>query len=296
MNKLYMMIGLPGSGKSTVARKLSERENAVIVSSDDIRKELFGNDENQSNNKKVFKIVEERIKENLKQRNVIYDATNINYKKRMLFLQKIKDVEKIAFLVLTPYRECLYRNGQRERHVPTYVIKRMYCNFYIPQYYEGFDNIMIFNNSSMNLNFNTDELFERLSYISQDNPYHTLTIGKHCLKAAAQFDEEEQDILFKAALYHDIGKEFTKQFVNCKGEKTDIAHYYDHEKVSAYKAMFYLMDEPKWKVLYICRLIQWHMLLHSNLSEKSKKRYIELLGEECWKNLELLHQADLKAK
>ena len=296
MNKLYMMIGLPGSGKSTISRKLSKKENAVIVSSDDIRKEIFGNEKNQSDNKKVFKIAEERVKEKLKIGNVIYDATNINYKKRMEFLQKIKDVEKIAFLVLTPYRECLLRNEQRERRVPISVIKRMYCNFYVPQYYEGFDNIMIFNSSSISLNFNTDELFKRLNYISQDNPHHTLTIGKHCLKVASEFDKEEQDILFKAALYHDIGKEFTKQFVNCKGEKTDIAHYYNHEKVSAYKAMFYLTDEPKWKVLYICKLIQWHMLLHNNLSEKGKKKYIDLLGQECWKDLELLYQADLKAK
>ncbi len=296
MNKLYMMIGLPGSGKSTIATRILQRENAIIVSTDSIRKELFGNEEEQSNNEKVFSVAEERIKENIRSRNVIFDATNINYKKRMELLKRIKNAKKIAFLVLTPYRECLWRNEQRKRYVPTEVIKRMYCNFYVPQYYEGFDNIIVFDNSSANKNFDTEELFKRLNCISQDNPYHTLTIGKHCLKAAKQFDKKEQDILFKAALYHDIGKEFTKQFVNCKGEKTDIAHYYGHEKVSAYTTMFYLKDELIWEVLYICKLIQWHMLLHNNLSEKGKKKYIKLLGKECWKDLELLYQADLKAK
>ena len=40
MNKLYMMIGLPASGKSTIAKELSKSEEAIVVSSDEIRKEL----------------------------------------------------------------------------------------------------------------------------------------------------------------------------------------------------------------------------------------------------------------
>ena len=81
--------------------------------------------------------------------NMIYDATNINYKKRMAFLQKINkmDVEKIAIMVATPYNECLERNASRERQVPEEVIKRMYYNFYVPQCFEGFDDIIVKYNS-----------------------------------------------------------------------------------------------------------------------------------------------------
>lgn len=38
---LYVLIGVPGAGKSTVAKKISEKEDAAIFSSDDIREEWY---------------------------------------------------------------------------------------------------------------------------------------------------------------------------------------------------------------------------------------------------------------
>lgn len=67
MNKLYMMIGLPGSGKSTIAKEISKSEDAVIVSSDEIRKEL-GDINDQSQNNKVFEEAEKRLKQNILER------------------------------------------------------------------------------------------------------------------------------------------------------------------------------------------------------------------------------------
>lgn len=67
MNKLYMMIGLPGSGKSTIAKELSKSEDTVIVSSDEIRKEL-GDINDQSQNNKVFEEVEKKLKQNIMER------------------------------------------------------------------------------------------------------------------------------------------------------------------------------------------------------------------------------------
>lgn len=97
MNKLFMLVGLPASGKTTCGKRLAEVEDALIVSSDEIRKELLGDVNDQTKNEQVFKEVENRIINGLKERNVIYDATNINYKRRMAFLQKIKNVEKLLF-------------------------------------------------------------------------------------------------------------------------------------------------------------------------------------------------------
>ena len=45
MTTLYMMVGLPASGKSTYAKLLAEEVDGIIVSSDAIRKEWYG-DEN----------------------------------------------------------------------------------------------------------------------------------------------------------------------------------------------------------------------------------------------------------
>ena len=47
---LYMMVGVPGSGKSFIAKGL----NCPIVSSDAIRKELYGSEDDQSHNGEVF--------------------------------------------------------------------------------------------------------------------------------------------------------------------------------------------------------------------------------------------------
>ena len=42
MSKLVMMIGLPGSGKSTIAKEMvSQLNNAEILSSDEFRKKLY---------------------------------------------------------------------------------------------------------------------------------------------------------------------------------------------------------------------------------------------------------------
>ena len=67
MVKFYMMIGLPASGKSTIAKEISESEDAVIVSSDEIRREM-GDVNDQSKNTEVFEEVERRLKQNILER------------------------------------------------------------------------------------------------------------------------------------------------------------------------------------------------------------------------------------
>ena len=88
-----MIVGLPASGKSTYAKELSEKYNANIHSSDVIREELSGDVNNQNINSKVFQTLHSRIKEDLRNgKNCIYDATNINYKRRMAFLQELNKI------------------------------------------------------------------------------------------------------------------------------------------------------------------------------------------------------------
>ena len=251
----------------------------------------------------MFEIVEEKIIDGLKNgKNMIYDATNINYKKRMAFLQKINkmDVEKIAIMVATPYNECLERNASRERQVPEEVIKRMYYNFYVPQCFEGFDDIIVKYNSDFVF------FFEDLKDMPHDNPHHELSILEHCKKVErilARKIEQEITPLIIAGRLHDIGKIQTKTFINTKGETTEIAHYYSHENVSAYDSLFYLSIrmrlEKKFEnefALDTIKLIQWHMLLHKDLSEKTINKYKKMFGKDIWNDLELLHEADCEAK
>ena len=302
MNKFIMLVGLPGSGKSSVAQKLSITENAVIHSSDTLREELFGDVNECNRNDELFNELHHRIKSDLQEgKNIIYDATNINYKKRKAFLDGLKkfDVHKQCVLVATPYEKCLSQNTSRERQVPEYVTKRMYMNIYIPQYYEGWDSIEIRYNAE-GYEFNTHELFNGengLNRISQDNPHHTLTIGKHCLRCMQISEELLDDFETNlSALYHDIGKRFTKVFKNSKGEVTEQAHYYQHHLVSAYDSLFYLSDLDQEQLLKIANYIQWHMYPFFIQTEKTRNKFIGLVGQEFYDKLMILHEADKRAK
>ncbi len=301
MNKMIMIVGLPASGKSKVAQELSKEFNATIHSSDSLREELFGNINEVSKNNELFTELHKRIKRNLlSNKNVIYDATNISYKKRKSFIESLNKIncEKVCYLIATPYEQCLKQNQLRERKVPDYVVEKMYKQIYIPQMYEGWDEINIIWN--VDHTFDTHILFNGengLNKINQDNPNHTLTIGHHCLKCMQLCEEMLDDFeLNMATLYHDIGKRFTKQFKNSKGEDTDIAHYYQHHLVSAYDSLFYLKKLEKESILDITNYIQWHMQPFFIKSDKTRDKFIRLVGQEFYNKLMILHEADKNAK
>ena len=84
MIKFFMMIGLPASGKSEQAKKLAAEYNAEIFSSDELRVEMFGDVNHQEDNNALFNELHKRIRECLASgKSAIYDACNINYKRRM---------------------------------------------------------------------------------------------------------------------------------------------------------------------------------------------------------------------
>lgn len=212
MADLYIMCGLPGSGKSTFAKELAEKENAIIVSTDSIRQEFYGNEEIQGDTEKVFKKAYIDILNNLnRNNNVIFDATNINFKSRIDIVKRYKKYADKIICVFraTPYEVCLERNSKRDRKVPEQVIRRMYEHFFVPQMYEGFDRIIV----DMEIEHLNYYAWEQLQDISQDNPYHTLTVLEHCKETLRQL-KSANIYLRLAALYHDIGKLKTKSFDN----------------------------------------------------------------------------------
>ena len=298
MGRFVMMIGLPASGKTYYAEH--SYSDYLIFSSDLIRKELYGDESIQGDNHEVFRILHERIKTNLKNGcNVVYDATNISYKKRMAFLREIKSINclKTARLIWTPLSKCLENNKNRERHVPEEVIYSMYKHFEFPCLFEGWDNILIGGNISDNIK-NPFDLVESLEEFNQDNKYHSLTLGNHLKTCYNMVQNCTIDVQY-AALLHDIGKPMVKSFKNYKGQPSEFAHYYRHENVSAYESVPYV----KWlsikyegiRIVPVCGLIQWHMLLHNQLSDKSLIKYKRIFGEEFFSKLEELYEADKAA-
>ena len=122
---MILMVGLPCSGKSTISKQLAEKYNATIFSSDELRIEMFGDVNDQEHNQELFVELHKRIKDCLNNgKSAIYDACNINYKRRMAFLVELKSIpcEKICVVMATPFTVCKMRNEVRERKVPIQVL------------------------------------------------------------------------------------------------------------------------------------------------------------------------------
>jgi putative nucleotidyltransferase with HDIG domain len=64
-----------------------------------------------------------------------------------------------------------------------------------------------------------------------------MTLGKHSLAVAEALKGDAT--LYYAGLLHDIGKPYTKSFINSKGETSKNANYYQHHCVGAYESLFY---------------------------------------------------------
>jgi len=145
MQKLIFLVGLPGCGKSTYANE-NLAIDCEIFSSDKIRFELFGDENNQSDNNLVFNTLFERAKEVLKQgKNVVIDATNVDIFERAQALKHFADfsVQRIAIVLDVSMEICIERDQQRTRTVGANVIKKFATRFVMPTKSEGFDEIII---------------------------------------------------------------------------------------------------------------------------------------------------------
>jgi len=311
MTHFIMLVGIPGSGKSTLAKSLSRQYNATIHASDVIRNELHGSETAQDNHTLVFETLHKRVKEDLaKGQSTIYDATNISYKRRMAFLQEIKkyNAYTICYVTIRSYEGCIAVNDERERVVPHHSIKNMIKSFWVPQYYEGWNEIkLVYNEMAPSSHLTLEATLNSLKHYNQKTRWHSLTLGHHLTKTQTMLyssgrinlaSSAEDKCLHIAALYHDIGKPFVKTFTNKKGEPSKDAHYYGHANASAYEFLVKANGETllsQKSILAICNYIQWHMLPYNILRNGGGDNFINLVGKETYKRLMLLNEADRKA-
>ena len=118
MSKVYMLIGIQGSGKTTYAKVKSQELNIPIVSSDAIRDEMP-----ELKEELVFPEVYRRCAEYIKSNtDFIYDATNVTPKVRKRLWENmasygLKDFEVEAhyfvpaqiFLMAGPYMPSIFQ-------------------------------------------------------------------------------------------------------------------------------------------------------------------------------------------
>ena len=282
---LILLCGIPGSGKTTYAEKyIKEHPNTVHLSSDKIRAELWGNEATQGDNNEVFSLMQSRAIEALNNgQSVVYDATNVTRKDRACIISMCPKFAKIeAHVIFTPIETCIKRDAARKRTVGKAVIDKMLKRFQPVWYDEGIDEIKIVRPNGFDISAYGNKIMDDM-LIPHDNPHHTLSIHDHCAKAEdIAINRNMGDDIRIAALIHDIGKPYVKAFVNSKGEKTDIAHFYSHDSVGSWIAYGVSNAHIAW-------------LVGNHMGPFLNTKYYNKLPVYLKKQIDLLHECDLEA-
>jgi predicted kinase len=164
-----MGIGIPGSGKTTVLKKLADDYGYSYICPDDIRQELTGRANNLSKEPQVWDEAYRRLEQNIKNgKTVIFDATFNSPQMRSKCLNAARKygVEKIQGIHLDiPLELAQKRNRFRERVVPEIVLNKMHAKLEAdpPDITEGFDTL-----------FTLDE-FQKLAEVEMKKGEQTIT-------------------------------------------------------------------------------------------------------------------------
>lgn len=137
MNNLFVLMGLPGAGKSTFAKILLNMKSDInYLSSDELRKQFW---EYKDNHKRIFNIMHEKTLEYLQNGgDVIYDSTNLERKYRIELYQKAKEnivpTRVIIVFIHNGLEKAIEQSKQRKNRtdVNEQLIRDMYRTVQVP--------------------------------------------------------------------------------------------------------------------------------------------------------------------
>ena len=288
MTVIKMLIGVAGVGKSTYIKQ-HKTEKSLVLSSDELRIELFGDLEVGNAPEAipvVFKTLHERMKVALLSKQydtIFYDATNLSRKLRKGFYEQFKKYAKIEAIVLVkPLSTILEQNAQRSgfAKVPESVIRRMYESLQVPRIGVDCDKIEVIGD--------IEDFAGEIAMIKgmkHDSPYHSEDVDTHIqmtidgAKAQEPSTHYTKDEIVTLAELHDLGKGITKKSSQSKG----VAHDYfvevhgshsmfaNHQYVGAMYALVKFKDDLSVSHLKIVEAIYQHMKAHDGLTVKAIK-------------------------
>lgn len=159
--KFIMLVGVPGSGKSTwtlnfmsgMARLADSTEGWAVLSSDN-----YIADKAAEEGKTYDEVFDDYIKESFTQmnldlkkavadkKNIIWDQTNLSAKTRSGKLRNIpKHYEKIAIVFPTPADIDVRLKSRPGKTIPKHIVESMAKSFEMPTVEEGFDIVRTYN-------------------------------------------------------------------------------------------------------------------------------------------------------
>ena len=206
MATLYVMLGLPGSGKSYTALQLARRENAEIYSSDSFRLQMHLNAENAKQNNDLFDLMYQKIREELDEGNdIVLDATNTYsiYRKKIFNALNGSGAKIVCVFVLRKYENCLKANRKRKgtARISPDIITQFYKEFDVPLSDEPFDEVILHyidhdRNSLGTLSGSTEENIEAI-----------FENGKNQDLLSEEERESFRNICSYNSLFYDYGKD-----------------------------------------------------------------------------------------
>lgn len=124
---LIILVGPPGSGKSTWGENFAKKNGIKKISTDEIRAEIGSGEHDQSVSAQAFSLARQRVKDELKAgRSVIIDATSVNRKARRDWINLARGAG--AFVIAVPFEvsreELIRRDANRPRTVGPEIIDR----------------------------------------------------------------------------------------------------------------------------------------------------------------------------
>ena len=140
--RLIVLVGLPGSGKTTWAA----RQPYSVLSSDAIRQLIADDPSIQTIHRQVFGTLRRLARQRLELRRPItcIDSTALTRWERRPWLRLADDAdcEAEAIFFATPLEICLARNAGRDRVVPAEVVREMARRLEPPSIGEGFARVI----------------------------------------------------------------------------------------------------------------------------------------------------------